>query len=314
LARPESEYKDSFVQWIQKYQKAYSLTQFGKRYQAFKDNLDYVEAWNNENNGIVLETNKFADLTNAEFQSIYLGLNFDYSTFAAQDSTNLYVPDLTAPLPDTVDWRTSGAVTPIKDQGQCGSCWSFSTTGSTEGAWKLAGNTLVGLSEQNLMDCSTSEGNMGCDGGLMTSAFKYIISNKGIDSEASYPYTTKDGTCHFSKANVASTISSYKEIPSKNESALQVASATIGPISVAIDASHNSFQLYKSGVYHQLLCSETRLDHGVLVIGYGVDGGDDYWLVKNSWGTDWGIQGFIEMSRNRDNNCGIATSASFPLI
>jgi cathepsin L len=309
--RTEGDYKLAFTDYVQKFQKVYSSANFAARYATFKFNLDYVEAWNAENNGVTLEMNKFADLSSAEFKETYLSLNYDYSTFV---SHNEYIPDLTAPLPTSVDWTTKGVVTPVKDQGQCGSCWSFSTTGSTEGAWAIAGHPLVGLSEQNLMDCSTSYGNQGCDGGLMDYAFEYIIANKGIDTEASYPYTTADGTCHFTAKNVGATISSYKDIPSKNETALQVAAANIGPISVAIDASHNAFQLYKTGVYHQLLCSQTRLDHGVLVAGYGVDGSDDYWLVKNSWGADWGQQGYIWMSRNRDNNCGIATAASFPLV
>jgi len=311
-ARSEADYKDAFVAYIQQYQKVYSSGDFASRYEAFKNNLDYVESWNAENNGVTLEMNVFADLSNAEFKQNHLGLAFDYENYTP---VNEYVPEVSvADLPTSVDWRTQGAVTPIKNQGQCGSCWSFSATGSIEGAWKISGHQLVGLSEQNLMDCSTAEGNQGCNGGLMDDAFKYVIKNNGIDSEASYPYQTQQGSCHYALSNRAAQISSYKDIPSKNETALQVASANIGPISVAIDASHESFQLYKSGVYHQLLCSQTRLDHGVLVIGYGTDSGNDYWLVKNSWGTTWGQEGYIWMSRNKNNNCGIATSASFPVV
>jgi cathepsin L len=193
-----------------------------------------------------------------------------------------------------------------------GSCWSFSTTGSTEGCHKIKTGTLVSLSEQNLMDCSTSYGNQGCDGGLMTQAMEYIINNNGIDTETSYPYTAQDGTCHYSVANRGATLSSYNNVPSGNEDALQQ-SVSQGPTSVAIDASQSSFQLYTSGVYYDPNCSSQSLDHGVLAVGWGVDGSQDYWIVKNSWGTDWGLQGYIWMSRNRNNNCGIATMATLPL-
>jgi len=223
-----------------------------------------------------------------------------------------FIPE--GPLADVVDWRTKGAVTPIKDQGQCGSCWAFSTTGSTEAAHFLATGELVSLSEQNLMDCSTSYGNQGCNGGLMNNAFKYIIANKGIDTEASYPYTAKDGTCHFTAANVGATVAGYKNVVAGSESSLQ-ASVAIEPVSVAIDASHNSFQLYKSGVYYESKCSSSNLDHGVLAVGYGTTDDSaktDYWIVKNSWGTSWGTAGYIQMTRNNKNNCGIATSSSYP--
>jgi cathepsin L len=163
------------------------------------------------------------------------------------------------------------------------------------------------------MDCSTSYGNQGCDGGLMDDAFKYIIANNGVDTESSYPYEEKQGTCKFKAANVGATISGYTDVTTGSEPALQTA-VIQQPVSVAIDASHESFQLYTSGVYYESACSSTTLDHGVLAIGYGVDGSDDYWLVKNSWGTTWGISGYIWMSRNKDNNCGIATAASYPTV
>jgi len=213
---------------------------------------------------------------------------------------------------DIVNWVNKGAVTAVKNQGQCGSCWSFSTTGSVEGAHFLATGKLVSLSEQNLVDCSTTEGNEGCNGGLMDYAFEYIEKNKGIDTEASYPYrATGPNRCAFKPADVGATITSYHDIPSGSESALQTG-VDKQPVSVAIDAGHNSFQLYKSGVYYEPACSSTQLDHGVLAVGYGT-GSSDYWLVKNSWGADWGMSGYIQMSRNKNNNCGIATSASYPI-
>jgi cathepsin L len=270
--------------------------------------MDFVEKWNSENTETVLGLNNMADLTNAEYRKIYLGTHInvpDYKPLSEEPT----------PTADTVDWRKSGAVTGVKDQGQCGSCWSFSSTGAIEGAYKIKGHNLVSLSEQNLMDCSTSYGNQGCNGGLMTSAFKYVAANKGVDTEASYPYTAKAGTCHFTTANVGATITSYKSVASGSEAGLVTALIT-QPVSVAIDASHNSFQLYKSGIYYEASCSSSKLDHGVLAIGYGSNGGTngDYFIVKNSWGTSWGTAGYINMARNRSNNCGIATQAAYPTV
>jgi len=148
----------------------------------------------------------------------------------------------------------------------------------------------------------------------MDYAFDYVISNKGIDSEVSYPYTaTGPNTCEFNRANVAATITSYQDVQSGSESALQSAVAQ-QPTSVAIDASHSSFQFYSSGVYNEPACSSTMLDHGVLAVGYGTDSGAAYWLVKNSWAATWGDKGYIKMSRNKNNQCGIATAASYPVL
>jgi len=161
------------------------------------------------------------------------------------------------------------------------------------------------------MDCSYAQGNQGCNGGLMTQAMTYIISNKGIDTETSYPYTAQDGTCKYNSKNSGATLKTFTNVKSGDENDLQ-AKVYAGPTSVAIDASHMSFQLYTSGVYNEPACSSSSLDHGVLAIGWGTSSGTPYWLVKNSWGTGWGIKGFIWMSRNKSNQCGIATMATLP--
>jgi len=254
--------------------------------------------------GFTVALNEFSDLTGQEFKAIYNGLNITKSYTLVQE------PRITAPA--TQDWRQRGAVTGVKNQGQCGSCWSFSTTGSTEGAYFLATGKLVSLSEQNLVDCSVPQGNQGCNGGLMDQAFQYIISNNGIDTEASYPYTaTGPNQCQFNRANVGATIKSFTDVTSGSEAALMNAVGN-APVSVAIDASHESFQLYSSGVYNEPACSSTQLDHGVLAVGYNSQNGQNYWIVKNSWGASWGQQGYIWMTKDGGNQCGIATAASYP--
>jgi len=216
-----------------------------------------------------------------------------------------------------VDWREKGYVTPVKNQERCGSCWAFSTTGSLEGQHFKKTQKLVSLSEQNLIDCSKKEGNKGCQGGLMDNAFKYIIKNKGIDTEQSYPYTGQNGfRCKFNEANVGATVSSFVDVKRGSESALAQAIAEIGPISVAMDAGHESFQHYRTGIYTERKCSSVKLDHGVLAVGYGSDAetSGNYWIVKNSWGTMWGDKGYFKLAKDDKNMCGLATQPSYPVV
>jgi cathepsin L len=279
--------------------------------------MDYIKRHNSEvatgKHTYTLAMNKFGDLSSAEFGRLYNGFNGTQKVTLTKPNA-LFTFNPNVQVPDSIDWRTQGYVTPIKDQGQCGSCWSFSATGSLEGQHFKATGQLVSLSEQNLVDCSQAQGNMGCNGGLMDQAFTYIKVNNGIDTEAAYPYEAVDQSCSFDAKSVGATDSGFVDVKSKDENALQQAVGTVGPVSVAIDASHTSFQFYHSGVYHEPLCSATRLDHGVLAVGYGADGSSDYWIVKNSWGTSWGDSGYIKMSRNKKNNCGIATAASYPTV
>merc|ERR1712168_40302 len=299
-----------------KHQKNYvSQQEHNYRKAVFADNLKKIQKHNAEEalglHTFTLGVNEFADMTSEEFVAYYNG-------FKALDQSSQKVVEIEVEdLPDSIDWREKGYVTPVKNQASCGSCWAFSATGSMEGAHFKATGKLVSLSEQNLVDCSDAEGNMGCDGGLMDQAFNYTVINKGIDTEASYPYKAVDQQCMFNASNVGATISKWTDIPSGSEPDLQKAIATVGPISVGIDASQYTFQLYAGGIYYDENCSSQFLDHGVLAVGYGSKKSGqykDYYLVKNSWGTDWGMKGYIEMSRNRNNNCGIATQASYPVI
>uniref|UniRef100_U5ET77 cathepsin L n=1 Tax=Corethrella appendiculata TaxID=1370023 RepID=U5ET77_9DIPT len=267
-----------------------------------------------------LSMNKYADMLHHEFVHTLNGYNRTKKSSKIFQSTPkeeriTFISPANVELPKEVDWKKKGAVTPVKDQGHCGSCWSFSATGALEGQHFRKTKKLVSLSEQNLVDCSTSYGNQGCNGGLMDNAFKYIKENHGIDTEKSYPYKAEDETCNYNPKYSGATDSGFVDIPEGDEQKLKEAVATIGPCSVAIDASHESFQFYSEGVYFDEECSAEQLDHGVLVIGYGTsDKGEDYWLVKNSWGTTWGENGYIKMARNKDNHCGIASSASYPLV
>ncbi|PAV91085.1 hypothetical protein WR25_02795 [Diploscapter pachys] len=257
--------------------------------------------------------NRFADLPFQKLKKLN-GFRRSFGDRTRKNGSTFLVP-FNANIPESVDWRERGLVSEVKDQGDCGSCWAFSATGSLEGQHMRKTGLMVSLSEQNLVDCSRPYGNNGCDGGQMEFAFTYVKENHGIDTEGSYPYIGKEDVCHFKMENVGATDSGFVELPSGDEEKLKIAIATQGPISVGIDANHLTFALYKSGVFFEKNCSSTELDHGVLVVGYGTDPQHgDYWLVKNSWGTDWGDEGYIKMARNRNNHCGIATAASYPIV
>lgn len=259
-----------------------------------------------------LKMNNYGDLLHREFIGRMTGFNYEQKQQLNDGFTQILPANVE--IPEEVDWRSHGAVTNVKNQMTCQSCYAFSTTGSLEGQHFRKTGQLVSLSEQQIIDCSREFENLGCSGGLMDNSFRYIKANGGIATEQSYPYVNQEEKCHFNGSTIGATVKGFVDIAKGDEDALKSAVATVGPVSVGIDANHNSFQFYGHGVYNELDCSSQQLDHGVLAVGYGTDGSDDYWLVKNSWGTIWGIDGYIKMSRNKNNQCGIATAASYPLV
>jgi len=303
----EEEYQLLFTRFMTQYNKKYTHDTFFYRYTVFKANMDKIYLANKQEHSYTLGMNEMGDMTHAEFKATKLGYNkIDRSYARSKNAAGPHQHVKNAPA--SVDWRNKGAVTPIKNQQQCGSCWAFSTTGSTEGAVAIATGKLISLSEQQLVDCSGSFGNQGCEGGLMDQAFEYIISNKGITTEANYPYTAMDGSCNSTAAAaVAATISGYTDVTSGSEAAL-INAVAIGPVSVAIEADQACFQFYSSGILNDPSCG-TNLDHGVLAVGYDQSGG--FWIVKNSWGTSWGMNGYVEIALGMDE-CGINTEPSYP--
>lgn len=310
-------YYPTFTTWSSLYNRTYpSATERDYRESVYTQNLVKIAKHNLENYSWSLDVNQFADLTSKEFATNYIrgGYVAPNATAYRKRSYNwtlLYGNKTT--LPASVDWTTQGAVTPVKDQGECGSCWAFSATGSMEATWFLTNGTLIALSEQQLVDCSTGQGNQGCDGGLMDSAFQYVIANKGITSESAYPYTaTGPNTCDASGKPVVAMVTGYKDVPSGSELALMTA-LTEQPVSVAVEADENTFQFYSGGVFTASCGS--NLDHGVLAVGYGTQNGQDFYKVKNSWGTSWGEKGYILLGRGSQygtaGQCGIQMDPSY---
>lgn len=262
----------------------------------FLENIRYMRE---TNHSFELGITPFTHLSNKQFQRRFYNLtvpqerNFERILYSSE-------------LPSKKDWVEDGAVTDVKDQGQCGSCWSFSTTGSLEGAWYLAKGELVSLSEQQFVDCSRL--NMGCNGGLPDRAFRYAEKYQ-ICGEDDYQYTAKDGECK-SCDGVIDLVHSYVDVEEGDEDALQNA-LMINPLAVAIQADSREFQLYKGGIM-DFDCGN-NLDHAVLLVGFGTEDGVDYWKLKNSWGTSWGEDGYFRLVRGKDM-CGLADCASYPVF
>uniref|UniRef100_A0ACD5Y1R9 Uncharacterized protein n=1 Tax=Avena sativa TaxID=4498 RepID=A0ACD5Y1R9_AVESA len=305
-----------YERWRAQHTVSRNLGEKARRFNVFKANVRIIHEFNLGDEPYKLRLNRFGDMTADEFSRAYASSRIaHHRTFRGDQRSDGFIHDSAAAsssLPSSVDWRAKGAVTGVKDQGQCGSCWAFSTVASVEGINAIRTGGLISLSEQQLVDCDTSDS--GCNGGLMDNAFQYIASNGGIASGEAYPYTAQQAsTCNTAPPDVV-TIDGHHDVPANNEAALQKAAAA-QPVSVAIDASGSQFQFYSVGVFAGK-CG-TGLDHGVAVVGYGVTvDGTKYWIVKNSWGAGWGENGYIRMKRNvkaKQGLCGIAMAASYPV-
>uniref|UniRef100_A0A667HTV7 Procathepsin L n=1 Tax=Lynx canadensis TaxID=61383 RepID=A0A667HTV7_LYNCA len=298
-----------WIHWKATHGKQYGMNE-GWRKAVWEKNMKMIEQHNREQSqgkhSFTMAMNGFGDMTNEEFRHMMNGLKIEKDEkgkmFKIPFFADIYVP---------VDRRQ----TPPKRK--CPPCYGFLATGALEGQMFRKTGKRVSLSVQNLLDCSWPQGNEGCNGGLMSNAFQYVKNNGGLDTEESYPYVARDGPCKYRPEHSAANVTAFENIPQQEE-ALMMAVANMGPISAAIDASLDTFRFYKEGIYYDPKCSSEDLNHGVLVVGYGFQGKESdnqkYWFVKNSWGADWGMDGYIKMAKDRDNHCGIATMASFPIV
>jgi len=305
LAIPEfSTLESEFALWTSLHGKVYDTqTEYLHRMSIFAVNLERVNELNeNSNGGAIFEVNKFSDLTAAEFKAKYLGY-----VPTSTEKGELLTLSGTSAAPDTYSWLAQGKVTPVKDQKQCGSCWAFSATENIESVWMIAkgitADDLKPLAPQQIVDCDKSDG--GCNGGDTPTAYRYVESAGGMETEADYPYKAVNQACHFNRADVYVTISGYK-ILSKDENVMKDATATVSPLSICVDAE--PWQHYKSGVMTRAQCG-TSLDHCVQIEGYNTSANPPYWNVRNSWGTNWGEKGYIRLEFGT-NTCGLAEEAT----
>ena len=343
-----------FKDWNSQFNNRFGIEEMAVRFYNWRANYDFVQQYNSEHPEVQLEMNQYAALAPEEFTALHTGLNptlkatkplnnllgssadndfanlddiieddsDDNNSTEIDTSTNTTNGTLLGArrptryaLPKSVDWRKSGAVTGVKNQGKCGGCWAFAASGALEGLHYIKNKKLVSFSDQQMIDCSALYGNQGCDGGLMTLAFQYT-ADYGIEPEKGYEYAAKVNKCKHNSQRVAFKNSGFKEVPANSTKALKLA-VSRQPVSVGIEANSMTLQLFKSGVI-TADCG-TQLDHGVLIVGYDkTPKGQEYWIVKNSWGPQWGLGGYFHVAIGSHNGgaglCGINMMASYPTL
>lgn len=309
-APSELEAQQQFVSFMKAHNKTYASKDMFTRFNVFKDNLAVIEKHNSGSHSWTLGVTPFADLTQEEFKAQYLpGFPKEVlEEIRKRRPVNGTEPEEVTSPQAALDWRTSGAVSAIRNQGQCGSCWAFAAVSAIESAYKIKKGTLKAMSEQNLVDCDKTD--FGCDGGFPFRAYEWAEKNGGLASRSAYPYTQTAGQCYTGRTKVSFTMNGHSDTSFGSETGL-MSSTDIGPVAVGIQ-SNPYMNLYTGGVYSGA-CGRD-LDHAVVVVGYGsTSGGTPYWTVRNSWGTSWGESGYFRLVRNKDQ-CGIADLASRPIV
>ncbi|KAM4893080.1 pro-cathepsin H isoform 2-T2 [Sylvia borin] len=343
---PSAEEEQLFKAWMLQNERRYGPEEYPRRLRIFLANKRHIEEHNAGNHSFQMGLNQFSDLTFAEFKKLYLWSEPQVNARSAGGEGSS-----SGPYPDSIDWRKKGNfVTPVKNQGPCGSCWTFSTTGCLESAIAIATGKLLSLpaaqtdqlsvpavqllfvslalgtdvgqsltqnpplqAEQQLVDCAQAFNNHGCSGGLPSQAFEYILYNKGLMGEDSYPYRAKNGTCKFQPEKAIAFVKDVINITQYDEDGMVEAVGKHNPVSFAFEVTSN-FMHYRKGVYSNPRCEHTpdKVNHAVLAVGYGEEDGIPYWIVKNSWGRLWGMQGYFLIERGK-NMCGLAACASYPV-
>jgi len=312
---------ETFAAFKQRYHKSYrNPDEEQHRAGVYEQNLKFIRKFNEESSSFSVAMNHFGDLTSDEFAAFYTGVDNEFAALytgvdksprSSLEQTDIfsYISPIDPPV--SVDWRNNSIITPVKNQGRCNCSWAIASSGALEGVYALTTGVLQGLSAQQLIDCDPW--NHGCADGIIEKTYLYLF-NTGLELETDYPFTASQGSCKLKGPPSNYTIKMYVSVNPGEEYTLMVAVANFGPVAATIDASQPSFQFYESGVYYDRSCSREILTQGVLIVGYGTETDNDYWIVRNSWGTSWGMEGYMHLARNRRNMCGISTRASYPIL